>query len=227
MSTNPKRPAVVLFDVIERLFDIQPLEEKLMAAGLPGRSLQVWFARVLRDAFALEIAGEYKSFAEVASATLAALMREHQVEPNRSAIADTVQSFAELSAHSDVEPAFQQLADADIRVAALTNGSAETTKKMFRNAKLDQFIERYISIDEVKHWKPAHEVYLYAARALDVNPEQIALISGHDWDVHGAKCAGFVTGFLQRKAAFSKAMGAPDVSASDLQQLADELLRLS
>jgi hypothetical protein len=32
MSTNPKRPAVVLFDVIERLFDIQPLEEKLMAA---------------------------------------------------------------------------------------------------------------------------------------------------------------------------------------------------
>jgi len=41
---------------------------------------------VLRDAFALEIASEYKSFGEIGSTTLEALMREQTVEPERSTI---------------------------------------------------------------------------------------------------------------------------------------------
>jgi 2-haloacid dehalogenase len=51
-------------DVIETLFDIQPLEKKLKAAALPAGSLKVWFARVLRDAFALEIAGDLLRLAQ-------------------------------------------------------------------------------------------------------------------------------------------------------------------
>src|SRR5438128_5014934 len=156
----------VAFDVIETLFDIQPLQKKLKGAGLPNGSLKVWFARVLRDAFALEIAGEYKPFAEIGSATLAALLREHQVEPERSTVEEIIRSFADLPAHSDVEGVFAKFRDANVRIAALTNGSAETTKKMFSNAKL-KFVERYISIDEVKHWKPAREVYLHAAKMLN------------------------------------------------------------
>jgi 2-haloacid dehalogenase len=61
---------------------------------------------------------------------------------------------------------------------------------MFQNAKLDKFVERYISIDEVKHWKPARQAYLHAATRLNLKPGQIALISAHDWDIHGAKRAG-------------------------------------
>jgi len=39
-----------------------------------------------------------------------------------------------------------------VRIAALTNGSAGTTKKMFQKARLETFVEGYISIDEVKDW---------------------------------------------------------------------------
>jgi 2-haloacid dehalogenase len=216
---NPsmKLKAVAL-DVIETLFDIQPLEKKLKAAGLPSGLLKLWFARVLRDAFALEVVGEYKRFAEIGSATLEVLMRENGVEPEKSTIEEIIQSLAELPAHPDVEPALEKLRAADLRVVALTNGSAETTKKMFRNAKLDEFVERYISIDEVKHWKPAREIYLHAAKTLDVDPTEIALITAHDWDIQGAKRAGFVTAFIQRKANFSEAMGKPDVRAATLEE---------
>ncbi len=219
------KPKVVAFDVIETLFDIQPLEEKLKAGGLPGGSLQVWFARVLRDAFALEVSGDYKTFGEVARATLGAFASEQKIDIDKSKIEETIKSFVELPAHSDVKPAFENLRDTDVRIAALTNGSAETTKKMFENAGLEQFVERYISIDEVKHWKPAREVYLHAAKMLDVDPPELALVAAHDWDIQGAKRAGLVTGFIQRKIAFSTAMGEPDVSAETLLKVVENLLR--
>ncbi len=209
----------VAFDVIETLFDIQGLEKKFTAERLTSGSLNIWFARMLRDAFALEVVGEYKSFAEIGSATLEALLREQQIEPARSRIEEIIQSFAELPPHPNVESALEKLGAADLRIVALTNGSFETTKKMFRNAGLDKFLERYISIDEVKHWKPAREVYLHAAKILNLDPTEIVLISAHDWDIQGAKRAGFVTGFVHRNAAFSSAMGTPDLSAADLKEL--------
>jgi len=217
----------VAFDVIETLFDIQPLEKKLEAAGLPSGSLTIWFPRVLRDAFALEVAGEFKTFAEIGTAALEALMREQQIEPVRSTTQEIIQSFAELPAQPDVQSALENLRAADLRVIALTNGSAETTKKMFQKVKLETFVERYISIDEVKHWKPAREVYLHTAKTLDVDPTELALVSAHDWDIHGAGRAGLATAFIQRQAAFSKAMGASDLSATNLMDLAENLLGLA
>jgi 2-haloacid dehalogenase len=219
---------VVVFDVIETLFDIQPLEKKLKAAGLPSGSLKVWFPRVLRDAFALEIADEYKSFAEISSATLEALMREQTVEPERSTIDEIIKAFADLPAHSDVEPAFEKLREARTLIVPLTNGSARTTRKMFETARLANFVRRYISIDEVKHWKPAREVYLHAAKTLHVDPADIALVAAHDWDIHGAKRAGLITGFVARKGhTFSAAMQKPNVSGSSLEDVVQKLLALA
>jgi 2-haloacid dehalogenase len=122
----------VAFDVIETLFNTQPLEKKLNAADLPTNSLEVWFARVLRDAFALEVVGEYKSFAEVASGTLASLLREHQLEPERSTIDGVVKSFAELPAHPDVRSAFEALHAAKLPIVPVTTAARKQPGKCFR-----------------------------------------------------------------------------------------------
>jgi 2-haloacid dehalogenase len=218
----------VAFDVIQTLFDIEPLEKKLKAAGLPNGSLEVWFARVLRDAFALEVSGEYKTFREVASAALEVLSSEYKIDMDKSTIEETIKAFADLPPHPDLEAAFEMLHHAGVRMAALTNGSAETTKKMFQNAGLENFVERYISIDEVMHWKPAREVYLHAAKTLDVDATEIALVAAHDWDIHGAGKAGLITGFVARKGQrFSSAMRGPDVSGSSLEELTKDLLALA
>jgi 2-haloacid dehalogenase len=217
----------VAFDVIETLFDIQPLDKKLNAAGLPAGALEVWFARVLRDAFALEVSREYKTFGEVASATLEVLASEHKIDIDQSKIEETIKTFGDLPPHPDVKPAFQMLRDAGVRIAALTNGSAEATKKMFQNAELGNFVERYISIDEVKHWKPAAQVYLHAAKTLELDLADIALVSAHDWDVNGASKSGLITGFVARHGRrFSSAMQKPDVSGSSLKEVVQKLLAL-
>lgn len=182
---------------------------------------------MLRDAFAFEISGEYKTFGEVGAATFKALMSEQKLKPERSTIDPILQVFADLQPHDDVKPAFEILRDAGVRIAALTNSSAETTKKMFQNAELGNFVERYISIDEVKHWKPAREVYLHAAKRLDVDLAEVALVAAHDWDIQGANQAGLITGFVARKGQrFSSAMQKPNVSGRSLEEVAKRLLAL-
>ena len=113
-----------------------------------------------------------------------------------------------------------------MRVAALTNGSAETTRKMFQNAGLEKSIERFISIEEVKQWKPAAAVYQHAAKSLGLQPSELALIAAHDWDIDGASKVGLTTGYLARKQPRgSSAMAQPDSSGRTLGEVAKKLLR--
>jgi 2-haloacid dehalogenase len=48
-----RRPQVIAFDVLETLFGLEPLRNRLRAAGLPPDCLELWFAQTLRSGFAL------------------------------------------------------------------------------------------------------------------------------------------------------------------------------
>ncbi len=221
------RPQAVALDVIGTLFAIAPLEEKLRAAGLPPGSLRIWFPRVLRDGFALEISGEFQNFQTVALGALDSLLEEQGIASDREKSEAVIEAFATLPVHPDVPEGLRRLREAGLSVAALTNGSKETTEKMFRHAGLSASIDRAISIDEVKHWKPHVAVYRYAAGQLGLEPAQFAMIAAHDWDVDGASKAGLVTGYLARKQPFpSPAMRRPDVSGSTLGEVVAGLLAL-
>ena len=211
-AKRPLRPLVVAFDVIETLFDLSPLRDKLKEAGLPADALGAWFARMLRDAMALTITGVYKSFGDVAKGTLEVMLTEAKVAPKPNRVAAVLAGFAELPAHPDVAPAFERLRNAKVRVVTLTNGSAENTGALLAGAKLKEMVERTITVDEVKKWKPAKEVYLHAAEAVKVEPARMALVAAHDWDCHGAIRAGLVAGFVARKGkGFHPAMDPPDI----------------
>jgi phosphoglycolate phosphatase-like HAD superfamily hydrolase len=63
--------------------------------------------------------------------------------------------FAELPAQPDAEPAMRRLAGAGIRIACLTNGSAEATSAFVARAGLELSVEKVISTAEVRSWNPA------------------------------------------------------------------------
>jgi 2-haloacid dehalogenase len=169
-SASP-RPTVVAFDVVGTLFSLEPLGASMKQAGLPEGSLGEWFSRFLRDAMALDAAGVYVPFREVASATLEVIFAEKGVTSSTATVDSVLQAASELPAHPDVHPAFTQLSAAGIRVVTLTNGGAEATERLLKRAGVDAFVERVISVDEVRHWKPRREVYLHAAKVTSVPPE--------------------------------------------------------
>ncbi len=219
------RPKAVVLDVIETCFAIDPLDEKLQALGLPEGALKIWFPRILRDAFALQVTGTYKPFGEVATGTLGALLAENKLALESAKMQEVIEAFATLPIHPDVAEGIDVLRQAGVRVAALTNGSAETTRKMFAQAGLESLIEQFISIDEVRQWKPAAAVYRHAAKSLAVEPGELALIAAHDWDIDGASKAGLSTGYVARKQPVgSSAMNGADVSGKTIPEVARAFL---
>jgi 2-haloacid dehalogenase len=223
----PLRPVVLAFDVIETLFALEPLADRLRAVGLPPEALRVFFAGMLRDAFALEASGTYRPFREVASASLAVTMANYGVAPEQAKVVHVLDGFAELPAHPDVRPAFERVQSAGIRIMTLTNGAAESTQHLLSRAGVLAFVERTVSIDEIGHWKPSPAVYLHAARAGGVDPSRLGLVAAHAWDTHGAKQAGLVTGWVRRQdKEVLSVFAAPDVRGATLTEVVDQLLTL-
>ena len=221
------RPKVVAFDVVETLFALDPVRERFKALGLPPGAMQGWFASFLRDAMALEITGVYKPFKEVANATLQSALARDGVEPTPDIVQRVLAGFGELPAHPDVRPAFQALRDAGVRIVTLTNGSAEATTQLLKAAKLDGFVQKMISIDEVRHWKPARDVYLHAQKVTGTSAEELALVAAHAWDIQGAASVGLTTGWVSRtEKRFPPVMQSATVSGDGLEQVVLELLKL-
>jgi 2-haloacid dehalogenase len=135
--------------------------------------------------------------------------------------------FAELPAQPDAEPAMRRLAGAGIRIACLTNGSAEATSAFVARAGLELYVEKVISTAEVRSWKPPPRVYHDAAQVLGLPAQEVALVAVHAWDCHGAKRAGLTTGWASRLEHRSGTLFAqPDVTGTDLADVAGGLLNL-
>ncbi len=219
----PPRPHAVAFDVVETSFSLDAVAEALERVGVGRETLAPFFASLLRDAFALSAAGDPHPFVEVARATLTtvapALADEARVE--------VMSSFRALDPQPDLAPALDRLAAAEVPALALTNGSAEVTAGLFDRAGLADRIDRIISVDEARVWKPRAELYLYAAEVMSVAPGALALVAVHPWDLHGASRAGLLTGWVSRHdAGYPDVFAPPDVSGADLVTVVEGLLAL-
>jgi 2-haloacid dehalogenase len=218
------RPAVVAFDVIDTLMSLEPLRERLTQIGQPPHLLEAWYTRTLRDGMALSATGDYAAFTDVAETALRGLT-SYTVSDEQ--VADIMAGFTELPAFPDAVPAVSALTEAGLRVACVTNGSGYLASSFVNRSGLGSLVDRVISAGEVYRWKPAPVVYLYAAEIMDVPPSRMALVAAHDWDCHGAKRAGLVTGWVSRKSGgFGAPFAVPDVTGEDLTEVAARLLAL-
>jgi 2-haloacid dehalogenase len=218
------RPAVVAFDVIETLMSIEPLRERLTAAGQPPHLLEAWYTRTLRDGMALSATGDYVAFTDVAESALRGLTNYSLSDEQ---VAQIMAGFAELPAFPDAVPAITTLTEAGVRVACLTNGSAYLASSFVNRSGLGALVDRVITVGEVFRWKPAGVVYRYAAEVMDVPAERMALVAAHDWDCHGAKRAGLTTGWVSRKSGgYGAPFAPPDVVGDDLTEVVSKLLSL-
>lgn len=98
--------------------------------------------------------------------------------------------------------------------AALSNGGFALLTHLVKAAELP--FDCILSAQLARAYKPAAEVYLTAARLLDVDPAEILMVAAHKWDLIGAAEAGLRTAFVSRpreKGPHRSADSADDVSA--------------
>lgn len=216
-------PRVIVLDLIGTTFSLEPLRDALVHLGLPTYTLDLWFARALRDTFAIAAAGTFSPFRSVLEGALRSVVPAGRrlSDEERQGLLDR---FKSLPAHPDAAEALQVFRSAGIRVFALSNGAAPTSQELLRNSNLDPFVEQVVSVDEIGTFKPRREVYLHAAKLAGVAPGEMALLATHAWDVHGAKAAGLMAAFVARGQIFPDSMHAPDASGDTMKETARALV---
>ena len=211
---------MVAFDALETLFSLSALAPRLAEAGGDATVLESWFARLTRDGLALGLAGDWRTFHEVAKSALGSLLPD---APD-SALEHVLSGLIELDPYTDSGPAMGRAVQG-ARVIVLTNVGGAATCKLLERTRLDTFVEAVVSADDAGAWKPAADAYLHAAEVAGVPPERLALVSVHPWDVHGARAAGLLTGWCNRTGSrFPETFQEADVQGPDLLEVVEGFL---
>lgn len=221
------RIEAVVFDVNETLTDLEPLKEVFEDIGLGGATLRWWFTVLLRDGFALAAAGDAATFGDLAIAALDEVAALSGRSLNVGAGTLLLDAFGRVLVHPDVSPALDRLKSAGVAAFALTNGGAPLARRILDAAGVVDLFTDVLSVDVVGHWKPRPEPYRYAAEVAGVRVDRVALVAVHPWDLHGAACAGLMTGWVNRDGRqYPSFFCAPLVQSTDLDGVVERLLAL-
>lgn len=217
--------AVVVFDVNETLSDMAPMADRFAEVGAPPGLAPLWFAGVLRDAFALTAAGSTDRFATFAREGLRTVF--HGVPLTRDvddAVRHVLDGFQGLPVHPDVADGVRALRAAGHRLVTLSNGATEVAEGLLERAGLRAEFERVLSVEQAGVWKPAPGSYAYAARECGVPPAEMLLVAVHPWDVDGALRAGLAGCWLNRSGApYPAHCLTPTHTVATLPELAERL----
>ena len=221
------RKPVIFFDVIETLFSLEPLRVGFQQLSMPKGSDKVFFAQLLRDAFALSATGQFYTFPEIAAASLEVLLKNADQEASPEQIQTLLKTFAQLPPHADVRAGLERARDGGAEVVLLTNGSKQNTEGLLKAGKLTDLVDQVVSIETLQVWKPKPEVYAQAARKLGVEPQAACLVAAHAWDLQGAQQAGMKTVWVRRQdVLYHRLMGDPQGMANSLEEAVAIALQL-
>ncbi|WP_448615133.1 HAD-IA family hydrolase [Modestobacter sp. URMC 112] len=223
MSAGRTRPLVVAFDVNETLLDLAPVRAALVEHGQPAEVLAAVFSRTLATGFAATVVGSWSPFRAVFESSVA-----QTTGLPAEACVRVADAFAELAPHPDVEPALRRLAAAGVRAVTLSHGGPGVAEAGLARGGLSPLVERSLTSQSIRAWKPSPQAYLWAAGVCGVAPEEMALVAAHSWDVLGAQRAGLTGGFTSARSelVYAEVYEPPHVQAPDLVAVVEALLAL-
>ncbi len=213
---------IIFFDVVETVFSLAPLEDKLTELNLPPGTDRLFFAQLLRDAFALSASGVFHPFPDIAKGTLTVLLHSLGREADETTLKEILGVFSQLPAHQDVKPALERAKNSECQAVLLTNGSRANTEKLVRDNGLEHLVDDIVSVEDVSIWTRQTELYRLAALKHSCAPANALLVAAHAWDVHGAIQAGFHGVWIQRQESYyHPLMGNPDGQVTSLVDAVD------
>ena len=215
----------IVFDVNETLSDTSAMGQRFTDVGAPEHLARVWFTSVLRDGFAVTVAGGQQPFAVIGEQVLRGVLASVPLNRDVDAAVDHVMTgFGELPTHSDVVDGIRRLRASGRRLVTLSNGSTSVAEKLLSRAGIADDFDQLLSVEDADVWKPGAGAYRYAAERCRELLGDILLVAVHPWDVNGAACAGMGTAWVNRSGApYPGFFAHPDIVVADLGGLVAEL----
>ena len=217
--------SVLVFDVNETLLDLGALDPHFRRVFGHAAVRRQWFAQVFQSALVSTVTGAYVDFGAIGADALEMTARRLGIPLHDADRQQILGGMRTLPPHPEVPASLARLQGAGFRLATLTNSTLEVARAQLAHAGLINYFERVLSIESVRRFKPAAEVYRYAAAELGVQPKGMRLIAAHDWDVAGAIRAGCAAAFVARPGMVLGSLSPrPDIIGEDLAQVTDRIL---
>jgi len=216
----------VFFDMNETLLNLSLLKKQFDKHFDDKYILKYWFTKLLHSSTIMGIMGDYRNFGELAGVALENLFFENNKSLSSEVKAEILGEFKKLPAYEDVRPALRVLRNNGIRVIAVSNSSLGMIKEQLTNAGIIHLFDSYYSADNVENYKPFKDIYISAAQQEGLQTDNIVMIATHDWDLYGAKKAGFTTAYIKRKQEiYHPYYLQPDFNALNLLDLIQQIIK--
>jgi 2-haloacid dehalogenase len=181
----------------------------------------VWRSRQFEYTWLRTVAGRYTDFWQVTEDALRFAAKAVQVELTAAAREKLMGAYLELRCWPDVPAALRALKDAGLRIAFLSNMTAQMLEAGIRNSQLDGMFEHVLSTDRVKAFKPDPRAYQMGVRAFGFKREQILFAAFAGWDAAGSKQFGYPTFWVNRQNQPAEELGvAADATGGNLSDMA-------
>jgi len=208
----------IAFDAFA-VFDHRAITAAVVATvGERGAALTgAWLGRIFTLSWLETAAGRYSGFAALADVALAQSAAPLGIDMRPTQRRDIAAVFEALPAWPDAGTVFEALRSAGVRLAFLSNlGDTVLAANMRRN-HLDSLMERPLSTDRVRAFKPSPRAYAMGTHHFALPPEEIGFAAFGGWDALGAKWFGYPTAWINRQNAAAEALGPePNITGRDL-----------
>ena len=221
-------PGAIGFDVYGTLVD--PLEMNEHLRPIVGEELadhfsELWRSKQIEYTFRRALMRQYEHFGVCTRQALVHTANVLHVSLSEEDQERLIEEYQNLRPFPDVIPGIEALKSKGHTLVAFSNGVEATARTLLQRAGVLPYLGGVISVDDLKTFKPDPEVYHYLARRLDATPSKTWLVSSNPFDVIGAKAAGLMAAWIQRKpdTQFDPWEIEPDLIAPDLEVLAEKL----
>ena len=228
-ETGVIAPSVCVFDVNETLLDIESIAPLFQRLFGDRKVVREWFNQLILYSDAITLSGPYATFFTLGQGVMKMLGAIHNVPITEADIDELRTGMITMPAHPDVPSGLKQLKDAGFRLVTCTNSPPDPQASPLKHAGIDGWFEKSFSVDRVRRFKPAPQVYHMVAEELNVPPAAICMVAAHVWDTIGAQSVGCSAALIARPGNAPlpvHGLPQPQVVAPDLPSVASQMIRL-
>jgi 2-haloacid dehalogenase len=212
------QPEAFVFDAYGTLYDVHSVAARCESCW-PGKGAelsQLWRAKQLEYTWQRSLMQRYVPFSTVTREALAYACAALGLDLSVAQMEGLMSEYLRLAMYADVSDSLKNL---KTKQAILSNGSPDMLLPLVENSGLK--LDAVLSVDEVKIFKPAPQVYALAVEKLKTAKSKIGFVSSNCWDALGAKSYGFEVYWINRlKAPIDRLGFQPDRVLTSLGDLA-------
>ncbi len=168
---------------------------------------------------------QYETFAVCTSNALDYTCAFHGFNLTQEQKSKLLESYQTLPAFKDAQEGLARLKANNYRLFAFSNGTASAVDTLLVEAKIREFFQGVVSVDDLESFKPNPLVYDHFLKVADAKKSNTWLVSSNPFDVIGAILVGIRAAWVKRSrnAIFDPWGVEPTITVYNLAELNEKI----